>query len=621
MLETMKNTKKRAAVGFGLTASAALILGMTQTPQADALVDGDKVGNTYGKYGIEWDSTYTIPLKEGGEVEGFCLDPYQAAPKQEPATQYGGPEPYDVNSLDPNDKNRLMAALYVGKMALEKEDQFNQFKSMLDSARPMAKAAGVNIPETKGWNKDTVAAAVSVIVHEVGSKGPEGNNRWGESDRYLKNPDAKGAYDQIGGLAKDLGALKGIPVVGKWVEDNVLNVKFSQRKPDDWGGPNKGHQRMIAMSDIQLPEFKMPDIPDIPDIPSIPKKPNDASKTSTPETTPETSEPSITQETPTPSSSSKTSTQKKEKPSIRTSAGTKEDNVVEKGKTITDTVSYENLEKGKKYTLKGELVNKETGEKTGDTGEVDFTAKKSKGEQDVDIEVNNPESDELVVFEKLIDKDTDKVVAKHEDKEDKAQTVGKPEYTPEIRTQAESSTGNVIQSGTTVTDKVSYSGLEPGKSYRLEARLMCKQDGSDTGATQSKTFTAEDTDGEVSVDNIAVTNPDCTEQVVFEKLYDEETGELVAVHEDITDEAQTVGGPKNEVLKKKKKKAAPAHEKVKPEQKPVVPNVHQEQHQNQNAPEAPAAPAPQEKPAPRQVIGSVPSGGVGNIHSDAFKRV
>lgn len=660
MLNTMKNNKKKAAIGFGLTASAALVAGMVQTPEADALVGGKEVGNTYGKYGIGWDSTYTIPLKSGGEVEGFCLDPYQAAPKQAPAAQYGNPEPYNVSKLSAGDKNRLMVALYVGKIAIEQEAQFNQFKSVINQARPIAKTAGIQLPNVNGWNKDTVAAASSVIVHQVGSKGPEGNNRWQGGDRYLKDPKAKSAYNEMNQLAGQIGQLQKTPVIGKWVNDNILNVKFTQRKPSDWGGPNQGHQRMIAMTDIKIPEFKIPNIPNLDlDIPKPSDKPSrtpnnstksksttPSSKTPSVSTTPSTTPSVPSEETTTPSTPSSTSTtsSKKTTPkpdiSIRTSAGTKEENVVEKGKTIIDTVSYEGLEKGKKYKLKGELVNKETGEKTGDAGETEFTAEKSKGEQDVEIKIENPESDELVVFEQLIDDKTDKVVAKHEDKEDKAQTIGKPEYTPEIRTQAESSTGNLIQTGTTITDTVSYTGLEPGKSYRLEARLMCKEDGTDTGASQSKTFTAEETDGTVNVENIAVTNPDCTEQVVFERLYDEETGELVAVHEDITDAAQTVGGPRSEMLKKKKKKVAPAEEKVTPtpekEAPAPTPNIHQEQNQNQSAPGAPAAPAPagggapggsaaapggSASAAPRQVISAVPSGNITHNDNDTFNRI
>ena len=660
----MKNNKKQAAIGFGLTASAALVAGLVQAPEANAIVGGAEVGNTYGQWGIGWDSTYTIPLASGGEIEGFCLDPYQAAPKQAPAVTYGEPEAYDVNSLSPEDKNRLLVALYLGKLAVEKEGEFQQFKSLMMQVRdPLANMANIHLPYVDNWNKDNIAAASSVIVHEVGSKGPEGNGRWGsqgDNRQYLADPVVQDIHKQVLRLADELGKAANTPLLGSFVKDNILNIEVKQRKPSDWGGPNNGHQRMIAIGDIKIPEFKVPSLPnidlDIPKVPDTPGTPPDKSteKTSTPptvktpgkSTTPSTPGTS-TSTTETTSTSKTTSKKTKEKPeiSIRTSAGTKEENVVEKGKTIIDTVSYEGLEKGKKYKLKGELVNKETGKKTGDAGEVEFTAKKSKGEQDVEIKVDNPESDELVVFEQLIDLKTDKTVAKHEDVNDKAQTVGKPEYTPEIRTQAQSSTGNVIQTGTTITDTVSYTGLEPGKSYRLEARLMCKEDGTDTGASQSTTFTAEKSDGTVNVENIAVTNPDCTEQVVFERLYDEETGELVAVHEDITDAAQTVGGPRSEMLKKKKK-VAPAEEKVTPtptpEKEPVVPNIHQEQNQQQNAP-APApgaAPAPGTAPAggsgaggsasapggsataaPRQVISAVPSGNITNNDIDTFNRI
>ena len=658
MLNTMKKNKKKAAIGFGLTASAALVAGLVQAPEANAIVGGAEVGNTFGQWGIGWDSTYTIPLEGGKEVEGFCLDPYQAAPKQAPAVTYGNPEPYDTSKLSEQDKNRLLVALYLGKLAIEREGEFNQAKDFIMKVRDPARMANIHLPYVKDWNKDNIAAASSVIVHEIGSKGVEGNGRWGQGGdnrQYLADPTVQDIHKQVLKLADELGKAANTPFLGSFVKDNILSIKVEQRKPSDWKGPNNGHQRMIAVGDIKIPEFKMPNIPNIdlgtpPVTDKTTTRPKDSTeKTSTPpkvKTPPVTSTPPTTSTPPetstsTPETSTTSSTTtKKETPeiSIRTSAGTKEENVVEKGKTIIDTVSYEGLEKGKKYKLKGELVNKETGEKTGDSGEVEFTAKKSKGEQDVEIKIDNPEADELVVFEQLIDEKTDKVVAKHEDKEDKAQTIGKPEYTPEIRTQAQSSTGNVIQTGTTITDTVSYTGLEPGKSYRLEARLMCKEDGTDTGASQSKTFTAEETDGTVNVENIAVTNPDCTEQVVFERLYDEETGELVAVHEDITDAAQTVGGPRSEMLKKKKKKVAPAEEKVTPtptpEKEAPVPNIHQEQNQHQNAPAPAPAPAGGSAPggsaaapggsasaAPRQVISAVPSGNITHNDINTFNRI
>lgn len=663
MLNTMKTNRKAAKVGFGLTASMAIAAGVIAAPTANALpIGGPEVGNTYGKWGYGWDSSYTVPLASGGEQEGFCLDPFLAAPKQYAGVRYTEPKPYNITN--PTDKRRLSVALYIGKIALAGDQQWNQLKQgiatirnlesqlnslpipaqMKNSIKAAIPPSLKNLPDMSKWTKHDVAAAVSVVAHEIGSRGPEGNGRWNPGSRYLTNPRAKEVYSNINLLSDEIGKLTTVPVIGPEIK-KITNLDLKQRYPSNWKGPNNGAQRMIVVGDIKLPELNIPipgfdfnfDIPELPTLPDISTNPStpttesttpndvpdDRTTTTTTTTTPEVVKSS------TPSTKRTTPRERPEREpdiEIRTSAGTKEDNIVEVGKTITDTVSYTGLEKGETYKLVGELIDPETGEKTGDKGEVEFTANSSDGEQDIDITVNNAANDELVVFESLYD-DKGVLVAEHADVNDKAQTVGKPEYNPEIRTMAESSTGNVIQTGTTINDTVSYTGLEPGKTYRLEARLVCKADGVDTGASQSITFTPETTDGEVVVQGIQVTNPDCTEQVVFERLYDDETGELVAVHEDITDAAQTVGGPREEI-QKKKKKVAPVDEPVEdapePEKEVIVPNIHQEQNQQQTAPGAPAPAGGMggggSSPAPRQVISAVPSGGAESFGSSAFNR-
>lgn len=115
-----------------------------------------------------------------------------------------------------------------------------------------------------------------------------------------------------------------------------------------------------------------------------------------------------------------------------------------------------------------------------------------------------------------------------------------PTTEPSIETSASLAGSNVIADGGKVTDQVKYDGLVAGQSYTLDGELVCKETAKPTGGVGSKTFTA-DASGAGTVDvELAVADGDCAEQVVFEKLTDQ-SGAVVATHEDINDAAQTVG--------------------------------------------------------------------------------
>lgn len=97
-------------------------------------------------------------------------------------------------------------------------------------------------------------------------------------------------------------------------------------------------------------------------------------------------------------------------------------------------------------------------------------------------------------------------------------------------------------------DTVSYQNLIPGRSYRAEGTLMVKETGEALSVkgkpvTAEAVFVPEEAAGIVDVtftfDARSVAGKSV---VVFEKLYDTEEGKevLLTVHEDITDEGQTV---------------------------------------------------------------------------------
>ncbi|MDY3239042.1 MAG: VaFE repeat-containing surface-anchored protein, partial [Anaerovoracaceae bacterium] len=96
--------------------------------------------------------------------------------------------------------------------------------------------------------------------------------------------------------------------------------------------------------------------------------------------------------------------------------------------TIVDTVTYENLTPGKEYTLKGTLMNKDTGKAlTVDgkkvTAEKTFTPEKKSGtvKMTFNFDARDLEGVDIVVFEKLYL--GSKLVAKHTDINDEGQTV------------------------------------------------------------------------------------------------------------------------------------------------------------------------------------------------------
>ncbi|MBC1400091.1 VaFE repeat-containing surface-anchored protein [Listeria booriae] len=121
----------------------------------------------------------------------------------------------------------------------------------------------------------------------------------------------------------------------------------------------------------------------------------------------------------------------------------------------------------------------------------------------------------------------------------------KRDYQPQIETLAfETGTNNkVLYPGmaTQISDRVTYEQLTPGKNYRLEAKLMTK-DGQTVLTQGTKTFTATTENGEevVALDAFDARALKGQQVVVFERLIDTTTNEVVATHEDLNDADQTV---------------------------------------------------------------------------------
>lgn len=220
---------------------------------------------------------------------------------------------------------------------------------------------------------------------------------------------------------------------------------------------------------------------------------------------------------------------------------------------IVDSVSYKGLKKGTEYELQGTLMDAETGEalKGMDGKEITatakFTPKASSGKQKVKFKFDATllGGHKAVVFESLyLD---GKIQATHEDPEDEDQTV---EFLPvEIGTTAtDAADGDKsigVGKAVTVEDEVSYKNLATGREYTVIGTLMDSatgepiKDADGNAVTASTTFEPEDNEGKVkvtfSVDTSTLSNK---KLVVFEKL--EADGNVIASHEDLTDEGQTV---------------------------------------------------------------------------------
>ena len=219
--------------------------------------------------------------------------------------------------------------------------------------------------------------------------------------------------------------------------------------------------------------------------------------------------------------------------------------------TIVDTVSYEGLQKGKIYTLKGTLMDKETEKPLLIGGEEITVVKKFKaedisGEVSVEFAINASDLDgkEIVVFESLYKGDRE--LAVHADIEDEGQTI----FFPEIGTTAkDGSDGDKILSSdgeVTIVDTVEYDGLIEGRSYTLKGTLMDKDtekqvliDGN--AITAETTFIAEKESGTAEVTfKFDAGRLNGKDLVVFETLYYADSDIEVADHKNIEDEGQTV---------------------------------------------------------------------------------
>ena len=215
---------------------------------------------------------------------------------------------------------------------------------------------------------------------------------------------------------------------------------------------------------------------------------------------------------------------------------------------LTDTITMKNLIPGQEYTVKGIVMDKDTGKAVSAEGTKTFTAKKSKENIVLSFTVKNDGSLEghtLVLCDTMYHNNI--LVKTHKDLNDKDQSI----YVPKIRTTAvdgKSGTHSGIIGSTTLVDTISYENLIPGKEYTVFGSLMNARTGekmidlAGNYMEAKKTFTATARNGKVSL-AFAIDSrllKDVT-VVAFEDLYHEDV--KVAVHADLTDKDQSVHYP------------------------------------------------------------------------------
>jgi hypothetical protein len=283
------------------------------------------------------------------------------------------------------------------------------------------------------------------------------------------------------------------------------------------------------------------------------------------------------------------------KPNLGTLAKDKEDGddtinifAYDNGKfTVSDTVYIENIKPSEtvEYVVEGTLYNKHTGEMVYNLdgklakGKTEFKADKPNMEVVVEItfdsdSVNDIDGLELVAFETLKvkkqstpDEEPKEIeIGRHEDPEDKDQTIIIKHRIPEIHTNAVDATDldkefekglyekDIIKAKDTVTVK----NIKPGVTYTLEGYFVDKDgkeiltDGNLVPGTKEFTATAEEMKVDVEIMVPVKDYVKGDKLVAFETLYvskeviDEETEESeivkieIANHKDLEDKDQTV---------------------------------------------------------------------------------
>lgn len=255
--------------------------------------------------------------------------------------------------------------------------------------------------------------------------------------------------------------------------------------------------------------------------------------------------------------------------SLLTASGDKE--ITGETAELSDVISYDAVVAGKKYTIVDKLINARTGKTVKIDGKeitakTEFTAGSESGGETLKFPkfnifdaglIKDGKADNVVAYSYLyLGSGSDLVlIAKEEDIKCESQTVKIKDKQPKISTTFHV-TGSDDKAFTTdmkeisLTDTVSYTGLNEGIKYRMESVIMIKDIGKvlEIGGSEyrvTKEFTAKEkgtVDMTFKFDPTIIMNDDgtCSDLVCYEYLYRVSTNKEEAHHTDINDGGQTV---------------------------------------------------------------------------------
>ena len=224
--------------------------------------------------------------------------------------------------------------------------------------------------------------------------------------------------------------------------------------------------------------------------------------------------------------------------------------------TVIDTVSMVNLMPNREYKLQLILADAKTGEPlkvkdqpSGDllTTEKTFTADSSKMDVDIQIEFEaSPFAGRTIVAYEYLYQDGVEI-SRHEDPNDKKQQIYVKDKLKLNTTAIDLISGTheaIAKKDVTIRDNVDHFGLIKGQEYVLKGILMDQTTGkplviNGKQITAEKSVQIETADGTVPIDfTLDASELNNRSIVVYEYLY--HNGQLIASHEDITDEDQTI---------------------------------------------------------------------------------
>lgn len=221
--------------------------------------------------------------------------------------------------------------------------------------------------------------------------------------------------------------------------------------------------------------------------------------------------------------------------------------------TLVDEVCVRAIEQGSTYALHARLVDATTGEGllaadgTPLTSELKFVAEEESETRKVEFKNLSAGDlpDNVVCVESLTDSSGHEIVT-HDDLRDEGQTVRRPAISTTLVTKGGGRHVVVSDNDVELVDTVSYQGLVPGSTYTLEGSLIDTETGKrihTVGAESSRDFTPREPSGEARVTFEIDTRKLEGKTLVASEILKNESGTVVATHEDLQDENQTVRVP------------------------------------------------------------------------------